>query len=147
MTESSRPAPSSAAPAAVLDDALLGRIRSRAAAHDAANTFPFDDVAELAAAGYLRALVPTRFGGLGLTLPQLAAEQSRLAAHAPATALAVNMHLVWTGIVAGWNTLVTALGALLVGIGFALPWLAILAVAGGIVFLIVRLATRRGKAT
>ncbi|WP_104162600.1 DUF4349 domain-containing protein [Cryobacterium sp. N22] len=53
----------------------------------------------------------------------------------------------WTGIVAGWNTLVTALGALLVGIGFALPWLAILAVAGGIVFLIVRLATRRGKAT
>ena len=98
MTESSRPAPSSAAPAAVLDDALLGRIRSRAAAHDAANTFPFDDVAELAAAGYLRALVPTRFGGLGLTLPQLAAEQSRLAAHAPATALAVNMHLVWTGV-------------------------------------------------
>ena len=53
----------------------------------------------------------------------------------------------WTGIVAGWNTLVTALSALLVGIGFALPWLAILAVAGGIVFLIVRLATRRGKAT
>ncbi|WP_104162599.1 acyl-CoA dehydrogenase family protein [Cryobacterium sp. N22] len=98
MTESSRPAPSSSAPGAVLDDALLGRIRSRAAAHDAANTFPFDDVAELAAAGYLRALVPTRFGGLGLTLPQLAAEQSRLAAHAPATALAVNMHLVWTGV-------------------------------------------------
>ncbi|WP_174845051.1 acyl-CoA dehydrogenase family protein [Cryobacterium sp. TMB1-7] len=82
----------------MLDVALLGRIRSRAAAHDAANTFPFDDVAELAAAGYLRALVPTRFGGLGLTLPQLAAEQSRLAAHAPATALAVNMHLVWTGV-------------------------------------------------
>ena len=53
----------------------------------------------------------------------------------------------WTGIVAGWTTLVTALGALLVGIGFALPWLAIVAVAGGIVFLIVRLATRKGKAT
>jgi alkylation response protein AidB-like acyl-CoA dehydrogenase len=82
----------------VLDDALLGRIRSRAAAHDAANTFPFDDITELAEAGYLRALVPTRFGGLGLTLPQLATEQARLAAHAPATALAVNMHLVWTGV-------------------------------------------------
>jgi hypothetical protein len=53
----------------------------------------------------------------------------------------------WTGIVAGWTTLVTALGALLVGIGFALPWLAIVAVAGGIVVLIVRLATRKGKAT
>ncbi|MEC5184032.1 alkylation response protein AidB-like acyl-CoA dehydrogenase [Cryobacterium sp. MP_3.1] len=98
MTESSRPAPTLPASGAVLDDALLGRIRSRAATHDAANTFPFDDVAELAAAGYLRALVPTRFGGLGLSLPQLAAEQSRLAAHAPATALAVNMHLVWTGV-------------------------------------------------
>jgi len=99
VTESSRPAgPSPAAQTALLDDALLGRIRSRAAAHDAANTFPFDDVAELAEAGYLRALVPARFGGLGLTLPQLAAEQGRLAAHAPATALAVNMHLVWTGV-------------------------------------------------
>ena len=53
----------------------------------------------------------------------------------------------WTGIVAGWNTLVTALGALLVGVGFALPWLAILALAGGIVLLIVRLSTRKGKAT
>jgi hypothetical protein len=53
----------------------------------------------------------------------------------------------WTAIAAGWTTLVTALGALLVGVGFALPWLAILAVAGGIVFLIVRLATRKGKAT
>ena len=99
MTESSRPAgPSPAVQTALLDDALLGRIRARAAAHDAANTFPFDDVTDLAAAGYLRALVPTRFGGLGLTLPQLAAEQARLAAHAPATALAVNMHLVWTGV-------------------------------------------------
>ncbi|ANP73669.1 acyl-CoA dehydrogenase family protein [Cryobacterium arcticum] len=99
MTESSRPAaPSPAGPPALLDDELLARIRARAAAHDAANTFPFDDVTELAEAGYLRALVPTRFGGLGLTLPQLAAEQARLAAHAPATALAVNMHLVWTGV-------------------------------------------------
>jgi hypothetical protein len=53
----------------------------------------------------------------------------------------------WTGIVSGWNTLVAVLGAVLVGIGFALPWLAIAAVAGGIVFLIVRLTTRRGKAT
>lgn len=52
-----------------------------------------------------------------------------------------------TGIVAGWNMLVTALSALLVGIGFALPWLAIVTLAGGIVFLIVRLATRKGKAT
>lgn len=99
MTEPSSPAdPAAADPATVLDDALLARIRSRAAGHDAANTFPFDDVTELAGAGYLRALVPASFGGLGLSLAQVAAEQSRLAAHAPATALAVNMHLVWTGV-------------------------------------------------
>jgi len=53
----------------------------------------------------------------------------------------------WSGIAAGWNTLLVALGGLLVGVGFALPWLAILAVLGGIVFLIVRLSTRKGKAT
>jgi alkylation response protein AidB-like acyl-CoA dehydrogenase len=99
VTESSRAlAPSPTADTRVLDDALLGRIRSRAATHDSENSFPFDDVAELAEAGYLRALVPVEFGGLGLSLSQLAAEQSRLAAHAPATALAVNMHLVWTGV-------------------------------------------------
>ena len=99
MTSSSRAAaPSPSTTPEVLGDALLARIRSRAAAHDALNTFPFDDVTELADAGYLRALVPAQFGGLGLTLPQLAAEQARLAAHAPATALAVNMHLVWTGV-------------------------------------------------
>jgi hypothetical protein len=34
-----------------------------------------------------------------------------------------------------------------VGLGFALPWLAIVAVAGGFVFLIVRLITRSRKAT
>jgi alkylation response protein AidB-like acyl-CoA dehydrogenase len=99
VTESSRAlAPSPTADTRVLDDALLGRIRSRAATHDSENSFPFDDVAELAEAGYLRALVPVELGGLGLSLSQLAAEQSRLAAHAPATALAVNMHLVWTGV-------------------------------------------------
>jgi alkylation response protein AidB-like acyl-CoA dehydrogenase len=99
VTEPSRaPAPSPRTVTRVLDDALLARIRSRAAAHDAENTFPFEDVTELAAAGYLRAHVPVEFGGPGLTLPQLAAEQARLAEHAPATALAVNMHLVWTGV-------------------------------------------------
>ncbi len=81
-----------------LGDDLLDRIRSRAAGHDLANTFPADDLAELAACGYLRSLVPIEFGGLGRTLRDVARDQVRLAAHAPATALAVNMHLVWTGV-------------------------------------------------
>ncbi|MDZ8172004.1 acyl-CoA dehydrogenase family protein [Microbacterium xanthum] len=85
-------------PADHLDDALLERIRSRAATHDRENTFPHDDLDDLRSAGYLAALVPTELGGRGLTLAQMALLQQRLAGAAPATALAVNMHLVWTGV-------------------------------------------------
>jgi len=53
----------------------------------------------------------------------------------------------WTGIVAGWNALVAALGGLLVGLGFALPWIAIAVIAATIVIVIIRLFTRKGKAT
>jgi len=81
-----------------LDDDLLERIRSRAAGYDAANAFPDEDLAELRDAGYLRAGVPTELGGHGLSLRELAAEQRRLAGAAPATALAINMHLVWTSV-------------------------------------------------
>ncbi|ASR54584.1 acyl-CoA dehydrogenase family protein [Cellulomonas sp. CW35] len=84
----------------LLTDDLLTRVHERAAAHDRENTFPHDDLAELAEAGYLRAFVPQRLGGAGLTLEEVAREQVRLAAAAPATALAVNMHLVVTGLAA-----------------------------------------------
>lgn len=82
----------------LLSDELLAGIRSRAAGYDRENTFFTEDLAELAQAGYLRALVPRHLGGGGLSLQQMAREQTRLAAAAPATALAVNMHLVWTGV-------------------------------------------------
>ena len=67
---------------------LLDRIRSRAAGYDAANEFFWDDLAELKDAGYLapRSLLET------------ARDQRILAAYAPATALGINMHLVWTGV-------------------------------------------------
>ncbi|MET0726635.1 MAG: acyl-CoA dehydrogenase family protein [Leifsonia sp.] len=84
--------------APLLSDELLERIRARAAGYDRDNAFFTEDLEELTAAGYLRALVPTAFGGLGLSLEQTAREQVRLGSAAPATALAVNMHLVWTGI-------------------------------------------------
>nr|WP_179580386.1 acyl-CoA dehydrogenase family protein [Leifsonia psychrotolerans] len=82
----------------LLSDDLLLRIRGRAAAYDQNNEFFTEDLADLVDAGYLTALVPVEFGGLGLSLAQVSREQIRLAAHAPATALAVNMHLVWTGV-------------------------------------------------
>jgi len=84
--------------ATLLSDDLLSRIRERAVGYDRDNRFFTEDFAELADEGYLRALVPTEFGGLGLSLQQTARLQARLAGAAPATALAVNMHLVWTGI-------------------------------------------------
>lgn len=82
----------------LLTDELLERIRSRAAGYDAANSFFLEDFEELTRVGYLKALVPAEHGGLGLSLRQVAREQARLAGAAPATALAVNMHLVWTGV-------------------------------------------------
>ncbi|WP_439099036.1 acyl-CoA dehydrogenase family protein [Cryobacterium aureum] len=85
----------------LLSAELLAGIRSRAAGYDQANAFFTEDLEELVAAGYLGALVPTKFGGLGRTLQQTVREQTRLAAHAPATALAVNMHLIWTGVARG----------------------------------------------
>ncbi len=85
-------------PATVLSDDLLDRIRARADGHDRENTFPEDDLAELKAAGYLAILVPTELGGRGLGLAEASVLQQRLASAAPATALAINMHLVWTGV-------------------------------------------------
>lgn len=84
--------------ARILTDDLLETIRSRAPGYDRENTFFTEDFADLTAIGYLRMLVPEEFGGLGLALKDAAREQVRLASAAPATALAVNMHLVWTGV-------------------------------------------------
>jgi hypothetical protein len=53
----------------------------------------------------------------------------------------------WTGAVAGWETLVTVFAAALVGLGFAMPWLLIVAGVIGIVFLIKRVITRKTNAT
>jgi alkylation response protein AidB-like acyl-CoA dehydrogenase len=85
-------------PEDVLPDALLERIRGRAAGYDRDNAFFHEDLTELAEAGYLKIFVPASDGGLGLGLQAAAQLQRRLATAAPATALAINMHLVWTGV-------------------------------------------------
>ncbi len=85
-------------PAIHLPDDLIERIRSRAATVDADNAFPDEDLAELQASGYLAILVPRELGGAGLSLAEASVLQQRLAGAAPATALAINMHLVWTGV-------------------------------------------------
>jgi len=88
------------ATASVLTEAMLARFASRAAGYDRDNSFFTEDFEELRAAKYLLLPVPVEFGGAGLTLAEVCCEQRRLAYHAPATALAVNMHVYWVGIAA-----------------------------------------------
>ena len=91
-------APTDTTPEDILPEALLERIRARAAGYDRDNSFFTEDLRELADAGYLKIFVPASEGGLGLGLAGAAQLQRRLATAAPATALAINMHLVWTGV-------------------------------------------------
>ena len=84
----------------LLPDELLARCRERAAGYDRDNRFFTEDFEELRAAGYLTMAVPTELGGLGFTLADVAEQQRRLAQAAPATALATNMHIYWTGVAA-----------------------------------------------
>lgn len=84
----------------MLSDEMLARFASRAAVYDRENRFFEEDFEELRAVKYLLLPVPKEFGGAGMTLAQVCREQRRLAYHAPATALAVNMHLYWVGVAA-----------------------------------------------
>lgn len=76
---------------------MLRRFHERAPIYDRENRFFTEDFEELRASGYLRLAVPREFGGFGLTLADVCWYQRRLAYSAPATALATNMHLYWTG--------------------------------------------------
>lgn len=84
----------------VLTEAMLERFGSRAAGYDRENRFFAEDFEELRAARYLLLPIPEEFGGAGMSLAQVCREQRRLSYHAPATALAVNMHLYWAGVAA-----------------------------------------------
>ena len=86
--------------ATILTDEMLERFARRAPAYDRENVFFSDDFDELRQAGYLRLAVPVEFGGRGLSLAAVVREQRRLGYYAAPTALAINMHLYWTGIAA-----------------------------------------------
>jgi alkylation response protein AidB-like acyl-CoA dehydrogenase len=68
--------------------------------YDEENRFFQEDFDELREAGYLLMAVPEDLGGRGMLLPEVSREQRRLAYHASATALALNMHIYWTGLAA-----------------------------------------------
>jgi alkylation response protein AidB-like acyl-CoA dehydrogenase len=83
-----------------LADDIIARCGERAAGYDRDNKFFTEDFEELRAAGYLKMAVPEELGGHGMSLAEVCREQRRLAYRAPATALATNMHLYWTGVAA-----------------------------------------------
>jgi alkylation response protein AidB-like acyl-CoA dehydrogenase len=84
----------------ILSDEVLANCHERAPIYDRENRFFFEDFEELRDAGYLKMAVPTELGGLGMNLAQIGRETRRLAYYAPATALAMNMHVYWTGLAA-----------------------------------------------
>ena len=84
----------------VLSEDMIGRFGSRAARYDQENSFFSEDFEELRQSGYLKMAIPEELGGLGYSLAEVCKQQRRLAYRAPATALATNMHIYWTGVAA-----------------------------------------------
>jgi len=78
----------------VLENSLLEKMRERASVFDQENKFPDADITDLKNADYLKIALPEAFGGRGLSLAEVIAEQRYLAAYAPATALSVAMHQI-----------------------------------------------------
>lgn len=81
----------------LLPDELLDTFRARAGDHDAENRFFTETLEDLRARGYLKAVLPTEFGGRGAGVFEAQRLQRRLASADPAAALGVNMHLIITG--------------------------------------------------
>ena len=84
----------------VLSDATLKAFGDRASGYDRENRFCSEDFEALVAAGFLKMPIPTELGGLGMNHSQVCAELRRLATRAPATAVAINMHIYWMGVAA-----------------------------------------------
>lgn len=109
-----QPDPPARTVSAVVTDEMLERFASRAADYDRENRFCTEDFNELRDAGYLLLPVPEELGGAGMDLARIGLEQRRLAYHAAPTALAINMHLYWVGLVADlWRSGDTSLEWLL----------------------------------
>jgi alkylation response protein AidB-like acyl-CoA dehydrogenase len=84
----------------VLTPEMLARFDERAPQYDRDNRFFTEDFEELRASGYLDIALPEEFGGAGIRLHDVVELQKQLAYVAPATAVAVNMHIYWTGLAA-----------------------------------------------
>lgn len=79
---------------------IFEKCAERADRYDRENTFFNEDFKELKEAGYLLLPVPEEFGGYGMKMDKVMEFQRRLAYHSAPTALAINMHLYWVGLIA-----------------------------------------------
>jgi len=82
-------------------ESLGPRFAGRAARYDREATFPFENFAELRAAGLLGLCVPERFGGLDADFRTYSLVSATLGKYCGATALTFNMHacsMLWPGI-------------------------------------------------
>jgi len=84
----------------LLSEDMLTRFAERAPVYDRENRFFQEDFDELTKIGFLKMPIPKELGGLGMNLSEWGQEVRRLAKAAPATAVAVNMHLYWMGVAA-----------------------------------------------
>ena len=85
--------------------ATLGREKfaPRAATHDREASFPFDNYADMRAAGLLAICVPRDHGGMGADFATYAMVAAEMGRHCGATALSYNMHVcstLWAGLIA-----------------------------------------------
>ena len=85
--------------------ATLGREKfaARAEQHDREASFPFENYADLRAAGLLKICVPKAHGGLGADFATYVMVAAEIGRHCGATALSYNMHVcscMWSGFIA-----------------------------------------------
>ncbi|MFT5234161.1 MAG: alkylation response protein AidB-like acyl-CoA dehydrogenase [Candidatus Krumholzibacteriia bacterium] len=83
-----------------LSPEMLLRFQERAPIYDRENRFFSEDFEELRETEYLNLAVPKEMGGHGLNLAEYGKLVREMSYYAPATALATNMHVYWTGIAA-----------------------------------------------
>jgi alkylation response protein AidB-like acyl-CoA dehydrogenase len=77
---------------------------ARAAAHEAAGTFPYENYDDLRRSGYHLATVPEKYGGWGVSVAEITRAQARLGEGCASTALVVAMQVtqVARAVRAGW---------------------------------------------
>ncbi len=84
-------------------DELGPAFRERAPRYDREASFPFENFADLYAAGFYGLCIPTRYGGLGASFNDYMQISAAIGAYCPMTALTFNMHtqtVLWTGFAA-----------------------------------------------